>query len=162
TTNAITIDNGAAVLTSTSGNTEANATGGISLLAGASGSARMATTNGNISATASDLLVLTGSDSFAQMTVGNAANTVTISAPGVTMTGGSGTGAFAEISAVGGLISIDGAGPISLTGGTTTTSPAQIINRTNIPAGDAISIGSTMQPTTLTLQGGLAADGAPA
>src|SRR5690606_37379132 len=81
------------------------------------------------------------------------------------MTGGepTATGAFAEIAALGGLITIDGAGPISLTGGSNTTSPALIINRSNIPVGDAISIGATAPfPTTLTLQGSLAADGAPA
>lgn len=136
-------------------------TGGLSILGGASGKGLISTVNGNIQLTSSTAnLILTGSssvNSFAQMTVGNSANTVTINSIGINMTAGSASGAFAEISSVGGLISIDGAGSISLTGGSNTNTYAQIITKTNAIVGNAIQIGGSIHPTSITLQGGSSA-----
>jgi filamentous hemagglutinin family protein len=131
---------------------------GLSITGGILGKALISTVNGNIAVTSTGSTTLTGSsalNSFAQMTVGSATNTVTIQSAGIQMAGGTASGAFAEISTLGGLITIDGVGPISLTGGISGTgdnTQAQIITKTN--AGAGINIGLNASPTILTLQGG--------
>lgn len=136
---------------------------GLSILAGAAGSAFISTTNGNISVNSAGSVLLTGStvlNSFAQMSVGNVANTITLQSIGLTLTAGTGSGAFAEIASLGGLINIDGtttgAGNITLTGNNNANTYAQIItwmNSGTIQIGQLSNPGQ-VHPVNLSLEGG--------